>query len=314
MIAMSNSKPQPFLPANEFHQPAPRFAPRGFTVEQWSDFNRDGILVIPDALDRHEIGAYCDAVSACTARRSFRSGHTQKIQDLVRHHSLFRDLVDHERHVGYAYDLYGDQLRLGQMDLFLRPPRSVVNNWHVDGPRALPYRAFSPLLPLKLRIGYWLTDVPEANMGNLVYLPGSHRGDYTLEHTGNGDLKGQKVFCCRAGTITIHNASLWHRVCGNESDATRTTIFLSYGPSWVTGYYSYPDDDWLATLNREQRIILRTYADQEAMTRPPAEDLPLFWDPDAPAVGLDEEPHKVRRLTRYERNLRNVLDETGLSN
>ncbi|UQE03637.1 phytanoyl-CoA dioxygenase family protein [Bradyrhizobium japonicum] len=308
---MSNSHTLAVAPSAS-NQTAPRIAPRGFTAEQWSVFNRDGILVLPDLLNPGEIDAYRDAALTCTARQSFhRSGHTQKIQDLIRYHPLFSSLIDHERHVGYAYDLYGDQLRLGQMDLFLRPPRSVVNNWHVDGPRALPYRAFSPVLPLKLRIGYWLTDVSEADMGNLVYLPGSHRGDYALEHTGICDLKDQKTLCCRAGTITIHHASLWHRVCGNASEATRLTIFLSYGPSWVTGYYSYPDDDWLASFSREQRIILRAYSDKEDLTRPPAEDLPLFQDLDSPAVGSEEEPHKVRRLTRYERNLRHAQDESG---
>ena len=39
----------------------------------------------------------------------------------------------------------------------------------------MPYGTFSPDLPLQIKIGFWLTDLPQAKMGNLVVLPGSHR-------------------------------------------------------------------------------------------------------------------------------------------
>ncbi len=32
-----------------------------------------------------------------------------------------------DRHVGFAYDLYGEQLELVQSDLFVRPPEGIVN-------------------------------------------------------------------------------------------------------------------------------------------------------------------------------------------
>jgi hypothetical protein len=286
-------------------QGAFRMAPFGFSKEQWGIFERDGILIVPDALRPDEVSMYLNAAQECLRRYpKYSPQNTWKILDLVREHPVFRDLIDHERHVGYAYDIYGDQLRLAQADLFVRPRQGVINHWHVDGPRAVPYRAFSPELPLKLRIGYWLTDVPRPNMGNLVYLPGSHRGDYLEEHAGLGDLSGQKILCCRAGTMTIAHASIWHRVTGNDSDTTRVNLFLSYTPSWVTGYYSYPEE-WLEGLTREQRIILRAYADEEDLTRPPAEDLPLFLDPTASRLETTgEESHKIRRLTRYERNFK----------
>ncbi|UQV17630.1 hypothetical protein MU852_12350 [Brevundimonas albigilva] len=104
-------------------------------------------------------------------------------------------------------------------------------------------------------------------MGNLVYLPGSHRADYRREHAGLEDVEGQTTLRCSAGTMTIAHASLWHRVCSNKSDTTRINLFLSYTPSWITGYYNY-DPAWLSRLTREQRILLRSYLDSEDLTRP----------------------------------------------
>lgn len=282
-----------------------RPAPPGFTKDQWATFERDGILVIPDAINPLATDSYLDAARRyLDADGSFDPRHTWKIRDLIRRDSLFEELIDHPRHIGFAYDLYGDQTRLAQADMFARPKGSVINHWHVDGPRALPYRVFSPVLPLKLRIGYWLTDVPHGDMGNLVYLPGSHRADYRDDHAGLADIEGQKTLCCTAGTLTIAHASLWHRVCGNTSDRTRINLFLSYTPSWITGYYSY-DPNWLNALSREQRILLRSYVDSEDLTRPPSSDIPLFLDPGS-AVGEEHEIHKIRRLTRFERQFRNL--------
>ena len=100
--------------------------------------------------------------------------------------------------------------------------------------------------------------------------------------------------------MTIAHASLWHRVCSNKSDTTRINLFLSYTPSWITGYYNY-DPAWLSRLTREQRILLRSYLDSEDLTRPPSSDMPLFSDPGS-ALGDEAEVHKIRRLTRFERH------------
>ncbi len=132
-------------------------------------------------------------------------------------------------------------------------------------------------LPLKLRIGLWLTDIPTPEMGNFVYVPGSHQPDYDGEHGGIGDVPGQRVLCGAAGTLTVMHCSLWHRIDRNTQGGTRMTIFLTYAPSWVAPYYRY-DADWLEGRNREQRIILRAYDDFENVIRPPEEDIPLFID------------------------------------
>jgi hypothetical protein len=279
-------------------------APAGFTPEQWVTFQRDGLLHLDGVLTAEQSDTFLGAALETLAGTEHAAGHTAKAENAVARHPAFRALIDLPSHVGYAYDIYGDQLRLSQNDVFLRPPGSVVNHWHIDGPRAVPYRVFSGVLPLKLRIGYWLTDLPNDGMANLVYLPGSHRPDYAREHTGTGDLPGQRVLTCRKGSMTIFSANIWHRIQPNDSETTRVNVFLSYTPSWINGYY-FQDADTIPGLTREQRIILRPYGKaQEDFIRPPESDQPLYLDGSAVQASGPVERHKVRRLTRYEQHLR----------
>jgi Phytanoyl-CoA dioxygenase (PhyH) len=283
-----------------------RPAPPGFTDDEWRIFQREGLLHREGVLPPEKAQAMLDAALDYTRGRTHSREHTNKVENVIRAHPEFQDLIDLDTHIGYAYDLFGDQTRLIQNDLFLRPPGSVVNHWHFDGPRAVPYRVFSPVLPLKLRIGYWLTDLPHGNMGNLVYIPRSQHPDYQTEHAGIGDVPGQQVLTCGRGSMTIFGANLWHRIQPNNSDVTRVNVFLSYSPTWVNGYY-FQDADAFSGLTREQRIILRPYGkSQEDFSRPPAEDQPLYLGGLEREATEPEERHKIRRLTRYEQRLQHL--------
>jgi hypothetical protein len=276
-------------------------APTGFTKSEWEEFEENGLIHLEDRIDPEAIERYLGIGRELVDGMVPSSKNTNKVVNLVLKDSRLQELIDHQRHIGFAYDIFGDYVRLSQNDMIVRQPGAVINHWHVDGPRAVPFRVFAPVLPLKLRIGYWLTDVPHDEMGNLVYLPGSHRSDYEGEHTGAGAIPGQRVLCPRAGSMTVFHASLWHRVQPNNSASTRVNFFLSYTPSWISGYFFY-DSDWAASLTRERRIIVRPYGeDQERFIRPPASDLPLFDDPASARTLQGVEKHKVRRLTRYER-------------
>ena len=165
-------------------------APAGFTDEQWRAFMRDGLIHREGVLAPAKADALLRAAQECIQGQAYDKDHTSKVENVISAHPEFQTLIDLDTHIGYPYDIFGDQIRLSQNDLFVRRPGSVVNHWHIDGPRAVPYRVFSPVLPLKLRIGYWLTDLPHENMANLVYLPGSHRAGYAAEHTDGDNCPG----------------------------------------------------------------------------------------------------------------------------
>ena len=269
--------------------PTYRKAPPGFTKEQWDEFNREGYIVIENALTQEEIDRYVSAIDECLAvDPNYEEGKFFWPGNIVEKHPVFTDLIDHPHHVGYPYDIYGEQLKLYSSEYFIRPFSTDRNAWHPDGARVVPYSVFSPKLPMRTKIGYWLTDLPHPKMGNLVVMPRSHHDQYFKEYTKHTSLPGEKVLCFPKGTMTIVHCGLWHRVNPNKTDVVRKNIFLAYSPSWVSEADRIQSDpEWLKTLNREQRIIMRSYSNGGTRTRPPDEDYPLFLDRES---GLDSDP------------------------
>jgi len=291
---------------------SPRPAPPGFSRDAWEEFDQNGILIFEDAIPPEDVERYKNAIfEARDADPGYDGGGYYGPQNFVERHPTFAELIDHERHIGFAYDLYGELLKLHESQIFCRPPEGKKYNiWHPDGARVVPYGVFSPYLPLQIKVGYWLTDLPHERMGNFVYMPGSHRTEYLDQYDTHEPAPGEKVLEVRAGTMTIMYHSLWHRVEPNESDVTRMNLFLAYCPSWITPSDRYQSDpEWLGTLTREQRIIMRSYAHPYSNAKPPASDFPLFLDRETlsdrdPGAYRDSvELHRRKRRTPIEKML-----------
>ncbi len=182
-------------------QTAYRVAPPGFVEEQWRTFEEEGIVVIEDALTNDEVRQYMEAIDrVATTLPECRDGAYCNPENIVEFDPVFTGLIDHPRHVGFAYDLYGELLKLHQSQFFVRPPGgNQYNSWHPDPPTP---------------------------------------------------------------------------------------------PAWVTSHDRVlSDPEWLESLHREQRIIMRSYDQAYQNTKPPAADFPLFLDRE---TGLDRDPDLYR--------------------
>jgi hypothetical protein len=266
-----------------------RIAPPGFTPEQRAQFDRDGFLMIEDALSDEEVERYLSVIDRMIAEDpKFAPDKFYSREHIVELDPVFTELIDHPRHVGFAYDMFGELLKLHISQFFVRPKGGWHNLWHPDGARAVPYGVFSPVLPFQIKFALWLTDLPEAKMGNLVIRPGSQHEQYFEGYDTHDSFPDEYIVRCRRGTMTLLNGNIWHRVEPNESDTVRKNIFLAYCPSWIVAAdHLHSDPDWIKTLNREQRIIMRNYSYAYDHTKPPAADFPLFLDRE---TGLDHDP------------------------
>jgi len=256
-----------------------RRPPRGFSPEIWREFNERGIVVVENAYSDDELDQWRDAVLQVQKASGAHPGFFTT-QNFVEKDPRFANLIDHASHVGLVYDLYGEMLKLQLSELFVRAPRDArPERWHIDGPRVLPYSAFSPAIPLQVKIGVWLTDVTSPDMGNLVYVPGSHRSEYFDAYDTDESPPDERQLLVRRGSMTLMNCSLWHRTVPNTSITTRLNLYLGYSPSWIpTADRTMSDPAWLSGLNREQRIIMRSYERAYSHAKPPPEDYPLFLD------------------------------------
>ena len=227
---------------------------------------------------------YVEAIDRiCASDPNYRPGRDFRVTNAVTADPVLSELIDHPRHVGYGYDLYGELLKVQRSDVFVRPRNTNRSTWHPDSPRPTPYATFSPVLPLRLCIGYWLTDLPRTGMANFIYMPGSHKSPEFEPYYTHRSVPGEEALCVPAGTITVMHCGIWHRVDVNETDTVRKNIFISYCPSWLwEGDRRQCDPEWIATLNREQRIIMRSFPEAHDRTNPRAEDIPLFLSPGDP--------------------------------
>ncbi len=265
-------------------------APPGFTREQWQIFMREGYLLIEDAISPQDVRRYIEAIDRIApGHPSRRRVNPFRPTDGVAHlDPVFAEVIDHPRHVGFAYDLYGEQLKLHNSQAFIRPPGKSGARWHNDGARVMPYAVYSPILPLQLKVAYWLTDLPRPRMGNLVVYPGSHRSRRFDANAKLGSVEGEVPICVKAGTMMLIHSHIFHTVMDNESDVSRYNLFYTYCPSWVCEADRLCcDEEWLKTLTREQRIIMRSHPRPYCRTIPQGADYPLYLDRD---TGLDHDP------------------------
>jgi hypothetical protein len=269
---------------------------------------RDGFLTVEGALSPDEVQIYLDAIDRVVeVRGDFDGKKGYGPHHIVSLDPAFTELIDHPRHVGFGYDIYGEQTKLHGSNFLLRPRDSNVNIWHHDGPRALPYDVFSPVLPMQLKVAYWLTDLPHPEMGNFVYAPGSHRLQYLDTYDTHESVAGEVITTPTAGTMTFMHNALWHRVDENHSDIIRRNIFITYSPAWITnGDRHHSDAEWLKSLNREQQILMREYRTPYENAKPPGDHFPLFLDRD---TKTDRDDGKYRDHVELHRRKRETWVE-----
>jgi ectoine hydroxylase-related dioxygenase (phytanoyl-CoA dioxygenase family) len=285
-----------------------RRPPPGLSQILWREFQERGIVVVENAYDEQQVARYRKALLRVQNSEGARADGFFTTQNFVEKDSAFADLIDHPSHAGLVYDLYGEMLKLQLSELFVRTPGGDrPERWHIDGPRVVPYSVFAPEVPLQVKVGVWLTDVTNPNMGNLVYLPGSHRCHYFDAYDTSEPVEGEEQLLVRSGSLTLMNCALWLRTAPNNSSITRMNLYLGYCPSWIpTTDRTVSDPKWLAGLNREQRIIMRSYEKAYSHAKPPVEDFPLFLDRE---TGMDRESGRYRDLVRLFHRKRTVAWE-----
>ena len=290
---------------------AARRAPPGFSPAQREAFDRDGFITIPGAIPPEDVRRYVAAIDRCAAADpAFNPKEFYSPENIAPRDPVFAELIDHERHIGFAYDLYGELTKLQLSQCMIRPQGGWYNLWHPDGPRALPYTVLiPPATPAVLKISYWLTDHPRPKMGNLVVMPGSHRQQYFDAYDTDGSVPGEHIVMAKAGDMTVMHCSCWHRVEANDSDVLRKNFFYAYCPSWLVAQDRYVNDAaWLETLTRERRILMRSYGYPYANAKPPKEDFPLYLDRD---TGLDRDEGLYHGRVSLDRRKRKVAHEKG---
>ena len=212
------------------------------TADQRSRFERDGYLVVQDALDADHVSRLIDAVDTVWATYrdvpAVAGADPLHLLAFVGHDPRFLELLDHEPVLSLVVDLLGWNVFMHHCHLDVHPPmRGPVPRkwmWHQDGGIQNHDLETHPRPRMSVKVAYFLTDVGEPGRGNFSVLPGSHLRD-TIDRPSNdrNDLPGAVPVLARPGTVVLFDRRLWHMRGENRSALTRKALFLAYTYRWV---------------------------------------------------------------------------------
>ena len=165
----------------------------------------------------------------------------------------FLNLIDHPKTLGLVCELMGAAIQMTWSQAIVRSPTPLPGNrWHPDGPKPYYFPRINGEMPLmQFKVGFFLTEMDRPDMGNLCFIPGSHkhgfpkipRGlEYALKITSltefreveqiDAGVPGARQLMVEPGdAIGFHNG-LFHCVVRNTSNVRRKNLYFSYGPSW----------------------------------------------------------------------------------
>lgn len=219
-------------------------------------FEERGFMIIKEAL----VGADLNRIEKCI--KDFVAKH--KIAD---HDSYLREsnimekdpgfwpLINNEPIFGCVKKILCDKPRLMTSELLIRQAHDDDPvSWHDDGPASPSYRELATPPPLmQLKVGYFLSDCHEENMGNLAVVPGSHK--FKNSPLANLDhIDGMQQVLLNKGDVIIFHNALWHRVMENTKGVIRKNIYIAYCLPWMAPMDRSSSSDFLRSSLPEDKL------------------------------------------------------------
>ena len=212
----------------------PLAKPGPLTDEERFMFDVTGYLVIPDALSPVEVESCLEA-----ARRAHAAhggiDQWRQLGALYEQEPAVEPLIDHPAVIQKVRSLLGDYFILQSSWCTQSPPGFPGQRFHQDGSSAYQFRRLSLPTPLvQLRIGYFLTDQSEPDMGNMVMIPGSHNASALPPQGANAaNMPLAQVICGKPGTALVFHQGVFHCGTTNEMDFPRYIQHMVYAPPWL---------------------------------------------------------------------------------
>jgi ectoine hydroxylase-related dioxygenase (phytanoyl-CoA dioxygenase family) len=196
-------------------------------------FDAAGYLVVPDALTPAQTAACIAAAERCYASQP--KDQWNQLGTAYETEPALEELIDLPAMLPKVRALLGDYFHLQSSWLTQVPPRSPALGYHQDGYNPYPFRNLAPTTPLlQLRIGYVLTDMSQPGIGNLVFVPGSHKTFAPLPGKLNaGDVPSEHLLTAKPGTAILFHQGVWHASGPNRQDYARVMMHMVYSPPWL---------------------------------------------------------------------------------
>lgn len=247
-------------------------------------FERDGYVVLPDALPENEVRRLSALTERVRRRDSPARNGAVHALGFIEREPGFASLVDRPRVLDVICSALGWNVHVYHCHLDVHPP-ALANGpppwrWHQDGGGQNLEIESDPRPRLSVKVAWFLSDVSRAGRGNLQVIPGSHRRN-RLPRPDDPTQRlpppaGAIEILAAPGTAVIFDRRLWHARSENRSRRTRRVLFLSYTYRWIRARDEYPESaEWFEALSPIQRQLLGTAETADGHWLPTDADVPL---------------------------------------
>ena len=205
--------------------------------QQQREFDEFGYLILQDVLPQTKVDQLLEVIEEI---RPILETHEQRntvrgglnIRPVIDKHPAFMELLIWPGSFAAVVKLLGhSSIQLMQSNLIEADPSTEnrVTGWHNDG--GVPTIAVNGIRAFgSLKVGYFLRDVMDQNMGSLMVVPGSHRMQgappfprHAVDPVGAVQLK------LKAGDAVVFHQGLWHAAAPNLSAQRRVALYYGYG-------------------------------------------------------------------------------------
>lgn len=252
--------------------------------KQKREFEDLGYVILPGALSKSKVDELLQVIEDLRESLENDPKRTKmegglNIRPVIEKHPAFMDLLIWPTTFAAVVNLLGHyNIQLQQSNLIEAYPNSErrLTGWHSDG--GIPaisvngIRAFG-----SLKVGYFLRDLPEDNMGSLMLVPGSHRVQGQPPFLpGEIDPVGSVQMHVEAGDAVIFQQGTWHAAAPNYSNQTRIALYYGYSYRIFRPVdYSTMPPELLAKCTPVEKQLLGETVTHQGYYVPTAADVPL---------------------------------------
>ena len=259
------------------------------TPEEEEAFERDGFFVMENALPPGKVEHFRtitqDVVEEFKRVHGIPMDRYHGVMDFIGQRDGLLELVDWYRTLPKVWGILGPDIKLYHTVGMQTPKSSKYTsnnhhewvNWHTDTGNLTRDLAFGDYVPrISIKVGYVLSDLPEANMANFTCLPGSHKSrNFPLPVRDRLTDDAVQV-TAKAGDAIIFDRRLWHTPTVNTSDTTRYVIFNGYSFRWLANRDNQQIDHFLHRASPIQKQLLGySHHGAYGSSNSFADDLPL---------------------------------------
>jgi len=246
-------------------------------------FERDGFLLLPRALDADTVTRLLAASDHEDARYREEDGvgphHVLNLHDLVVREDAWLELLDWPTTFPKVWGVLGWHIQLFHTQLLVTPPAPAgaapgAYGWHQDNNRMNLDMETSPQPRVSVKVGYFLTHLPEAGMGNLSVVPGSHelgRPSVPLGEQPDGAIE----VTAEAGDAILFDRRLWHAASTNCSNQTRVFVTYGYAYRWLRSKSAMQHAELFGRVDPIRRQLLGWCSTANGYFEPTDDDVPL---------------------------------------